>query len=354
MIDIGCVIILQEVIQKVRKKNAITAYSVLIYCFSDFPSNLKLLWTGNWAKSLSSPIFIEILKRKFDNKSLSENSCTDLLVIAISALQAFVQDNFVGPPLKTDSEYCEPFWSSVSEYTNDLVGHYLMSDGEEINANFSHSELLAVAKCIFSYLKTVMDIALDEYDRFICLNWMLRFYNIYQKAIDENTETLYKSITETSESLSLLLETVDKIDDNSKVLCLLEITECLLCYKRIAQAKEKLQQAQQVLNVKISIEGRMGVRTKFQKKPIPQLMLTVEGMNDITDDDLLIASPTTELKLPGLLNLDDEVLLERVQFVNQEDNLSTKTKSIVQAFILVTLYVFFNITALAVINCFPN
>lgn len=318
----------------------ITACSVLISCFSDLPPNLKLLWTGNWAENLSNPIFIEILKQKFDKKCLSENSCTDLLFIAISALQAFVQDNFVGPPLNTDSEYCEPFWSSVSEYANDLVGHYLISDGEEINANVSHSELLAVAKCIFSYLKTIIDTALEEYDRFICLNWMLRFYIIYQKAIDENTESLYKSITETSESLSLLLETVDKIDENSKGLCLLEITECLLYYKRTAQAKEKLQQAQQVLNIKISIGGKLGVRTKFQKSPIPQLMLTVEEMKDISDDDLLIESSTSAAELPRLLTLDDEVLLERVHFVNQEDNLITKTKSIVQAFILITLYVF--------------
>lgn len=312
------------------------ACSVLISCFSDFPPSLKLLLSGKWAESLSNPICTEILEQKFDIKCLSVYSCTDLLVIAISALQAFVQDNFVGPPLNTDTEYSEPFWSPLSEYSNDLVGHYLMLDGEEINANVNHSELLAVAKCIFSYLKTIIDTTLDKYDRFICLNWLLRFYSIYQKAINENTETLYKSIMETSEKLSLLLKTVDKIDNNSKGLCLLEMTECLLYYKRIAHAKEMLQQAQQVLNVKISIEGKMGVRTKFQKKAIPQLMLNVEEMNDIADDE----SPTTAVKLPRLLNLDDEVLLERVQFVNQEDNLITKTKSIVQAFILITLYVF--------------
>lgn len=280
------------------------------------------------------------MKQEFIGIDLSNHSTETLIVLAISSTQAFVQDNFSGPMLSDSVAFNElPWHSTGNDIGIDCIRSYLMTDGEEINVNVSHPELLAVARTIFMHLESALETISDSIERFICLQWISRYYGVHQLVIDENTDTLFKGIEKTSNALISMIESLDGIDNESKTICLLEITAWFLHYKRINSAKEKLQLAQQVLNINISIEGKMGVRTKYQQKPLPQLMLRVDSdnPNDYIADIPSIESPTVPVKLPKLLQLDDDVLLERIEFVNEDDNLITKTKSAVQAFILATL-----------------
>ncbi|XP_055311186.1 tetratricopeptide repeat protein 27 isoform X2 [Sitodiplosis mosellana] len=211
-----------------------------------------------------------------------------------------------------------------------------MSDGEEINTNAKHPELLAVSKYILTHLHSNLESVNDPIEKFICEHWLLRYYGVHQLVIDEFTDTLFNGINNVSDALVEHLNEIENIDNDSKVICLLEITAWQLHYKRIFTAKEKLQMAQQLLDVNISIEGKLGVRTKYQQKPLPQLMLRVDSPNGDVVDLPSIESPVASVTLPAILQLDDDVRLEKIQFVNEEDNVITRTKGIVQALILGT------------------
>lgn len=298
---------------------------------------MKSLWDCNWSQNLNNDLVDQILSGKCVDIDLSGRNGEDVLCLAISALQAFVQDNFVGPPLD-DGDYFKalPWHSIVQTVGIETFRDCLVSDGEEINTNVKHPELLAIAKLILLHLNSNLAAISDPVERFIYQHWLLRYYGVHQLIINENTDTLFTCINNTSESLVNCLNDIDEINQDSKVICLLEIIAWQLHYKRIVKAKEHLQTVQQMLDVSITIEGKLGVRTKYQQKPMPQLMLRVDSPNgDIVVPP--IESPVAPIKLPSLLQLDDDVRLERIQFVNEEDNLITRTKSIVQAFILATL-----------------
>lgn len=282
-------------------------------------------------------MFKQILVQNFTDIDLSSTSNEELLCLAISALQAFVQANFVGPLLNEVDAFKElPWHSFVQSVGNELFRNYLMSDGEEINRNVTHPELLAVTKFLLMHFDTKMESVSDPINKFIYQHWLLRYYGVHQLVIDQFTETLYNGIKQMSDSLVENFNNLPTLDQDSKVICLLEITAWQLNYKRIFTAKDKLQMAQQMLDVNITIEGKLGVRTKYQQKPLPQLMLCVDSPNGDIIELPSIESPVTPIKLPALLQLDDEVRLEKIQFVNEEDNMITRTKSIVQALILAT------------------
>lgn len=76
--------------------------------------------------------------------------------------------------------------------------------------------------------------------------------------------------------------------------------------------------------------GVLGVRTKYQQKPLPQLNLKV---------DIGIEFPKSNIThnatiLPDLLKLDDDVRLERIRFLTDEDNSTEELPSIVQVYLL--------------------
>lgn len=306
-------------------------------CFSDWTPSLQSLWECNWNQNLNNQLFSQILANNFDGIDLSSRSNEELLCLAISALQAFVQDNFLGPLLNESDEFKGLQWhSDVERIGDESLRNYLMSDGEEINSNVNHPELLAVAKYILLHLQANFDKVTDLVEKFVCQHWLLRYYGVQQLVIDEFTDTLFNGINNMSDGLVEHLNDIECIDNESKVICLLEITAWQLHYKRIFTAKEKLQMAQQMLDVNITIEGKMGVRTKYQNKPLPQLLLRVDSPNGDVIDLPSIESPIAPVKLPALLQLDDDVRLEKIQFVNEEDNVITRTKGIVQALILGT------------------
>lgn len=301
---------------------------------------MKSLWKCRWTENLDDSLVKNIFAKNFTDIDLSTENNEKLLTLAISALQAFAQDNFVGPLLNDDDSFNKLSWhESVKQIGIGSLRSYLISDGEEINRNVSHPELLALAQFLFSHIKSNFETIDDRVEKFICQHWLLRFYGVHQLIVDENTETIFNNISESSDELVKYLQNIDYIDQESKVICLLEIVQWHLHFKRIQNAKEILQTTQQTLNVNISIEGKLGVRTKYQQKPLPQLMLRVDSddPNEIIDNVPSIESPTVPIKLPPLLQLDDDVLLERIQFVNEADNVITRTKSVVQAFILATL-----------------
>lgn len=299
---------------------------------SDWPDNLKSLWQCNWSQTLNNTLLQRILENNFDSVDLSDHAVEDLLVLGISSLQAFVQQNFVGPLRPDDDSFAHlPYRDAIND---DEIQKYLLTDGEEINANVNHAELLAFAKLICLHISTRTECIGNAVDQFVCRSWFLRYAIVHQYVIDENTETLYAGITRATDELMHLAE-MSAIDVETKSICILEIVQALLHYKRIWLAKEKLQLVRKLLNVEISVEGRLGVRTKYQEKPLPQLLLKISP-SDETQQNAFNLNVSQSLRLPTLLQLDDDVRLERIQFVDEADNAILKLSNVEQTLILAT------------------
>lgn len=299
---------------------------------ADWSEHLKTLWQCDWQKALDSDLLHRILVNNFDSVDLSDHPVEDLLYLGISSLQAFVQQNFVGPLEEAGGEYeALAFHAAIN---GEEIKKYLLTDGEDVNVNARRAELLAFAKLIFLHINTRLECIHDPIDQFVCRSWFLRYCVIHQQALDESTETLYTGVIRAADDLLKAIEAVD-VDVETKGTCVLEIVQALLQYKRIWMAKDKLQFLQTLLNVDITVEGRLGVRTKYQQKPLPQLLLKISPSDES-------AAPSADfqtshsVKLPKLLQLDDDVRLERIEFVDEADNAILKLSNIEQALILAT------------------
>lgn len=299
----------------------------------DWPSNLKSLWDCTWLKNLENSTIREILLNNFKEVDSLPQDNETLLVLAVSALQAFVQQNFVGPSLSLEGFA----FTDGENKTAESSRKYLISNSEEINVNVSHPELLALAKYIFLHLESQIDNFDESYARFVILSWLLRYYTIHQLVIDENADTLYNGVLRSIDALLALINAPDNIDQTIKVSCLLEIVSALLQYKLVVKAKDQLDMINKMLNVSLVIEGKLGIRTKYQQKPLPQLLLRVESENPDTVVDTTTLNESIEL--PSLLLLEDDVRLQKIQFVDDADNSTLRMKPVIQALVLGTLYV---------------
>lgn len=76
----------------------------------------------------------------------------------------------------------------------------------------------------------------------------------------------------------------------------------------------------------------MGVRTKFQQKPLPQLCLKVHQTQEYQLPDAKLTNGNIEL--PKLLLLEDDTRLERIRFIEEKDNEVMTLPSVLQALVL--------------------
>lgn len=305
--------------------------------FTDWPEELKDLWKCKWSQFLDHSIVHTVLRSNFDEISLASFDNVILLSLGIASLQAFVQDNFLGPPLLTDTNFqLLAYHKLVNETSTRYIKDYLLSGGEEININVTHPELLALAKFIFINLNDRTENSDFHFEMFICRSWYLRYCYIHQLVIDENTDELFEKGLKVSNEISNIFNVLDA-DVETKGNAFLEITQYLLHYKRIQLADDKLRSTNETINVSLTVQGKLGVRTKYQQKALPQLILKAEcNETTLTPSSVTHQCDIAE-KLPKLLQLDDDVRLEKIRFVNEDDNEVLRLPSVIQALALTTL-----------------
>lgn len=261
---------------------------------------------------------------------------TEVLSIAISSLQLFVQQNFIGP----SNELIRNDLPSSNE-----IRSKLQINGIDINVNVENPELLLLSIKLF---KNLLKLSPASY---VLQWWYLRILYIYSEVLDEPSESLYSDFGVYSEEL---LKGSDNLSNETKALLVLEISQHYLSYKRVYKAKQHLEMAQNLLKTNFEVKGILiqdrqkgrnltrpcvsgvlGVRTKFQQKALPQLSLKIEG-----DFEHLASNNVThsETLLPKLLKHDDDVRLEKVLFQSDEENTVTEIPSLIQLLVLATVY----------------
>lgn len=293
-------------------RNSLTFF----FCSSDCDTNLTKLWNCDWKSIIGN----KDVKNYLEN-NLSEDSISDsLFPTAISALMSFIQENFTGPPLEDSLETllnCQ--WPESIKSTIQL-----RVDSEELNPNVKKPELLLLSRNLLNFYHKKED------SSWIIKLWYIRSLIIHQKVLDDLTNTLYTEFLDASDKILLKL---DEIKDLSlKALLILEIIQGFFVYRRVTKAERLLTKLLEILEVELVVEGSLGLRTKYQSKPLPQLVLFVKEKN------LLNFTPAEvthkETSLPKLLQLDDDLRLEKYKFLAEEDNFVSEISSVIQSLVL--------------------
>ena len=205
------------------------------------------------------------------------------------------------------------------------VKELLKIDGEEINVNVKNPELLYLSKIIFENL---CNEAKDKND-YLLIWWQMRILLIHQKILDELSSTLYSDFMNIYENI-LSYEELKGVEDLTGIL-INEIIHGLLMFRRINKAQELIERFKKSFDTDANLNAMLGVRTKYQTKPLPQLILNV----NFNKDFLKPSSQThSTVQLPTLLKLDDDLRLEQIKFEDSNFIEDDDLPAIIQSFLL--------------------
>ncbi|XP_053953495.1 tetratricopeptide repeat protein 27 [Anastrepha ludens] len=279
---------------------------------------LRHLWSCKWTTTR--------LQNILDNWQSIKNTepCLEtadaLFCQAVELTLVFVQNNFTGP-FKQLEEFSDFLQAKQLKDYDPFIR--LMENGEEINPNVKLGELLVLAKEMFHLLRQSWP------DSLYLQWWCMRVISIQQQVIEELTSNLYEQLKVTAESL---LKNVDSVQEKElQALLYLEVANAYLLFHRTQKSDGVLAELCQRFNIALNVEGLLGVRTKFQQKPVPQLCLKVAHSNT----EFPVAQLTNgHTNLPKLLLLDDDTRLERIRFIEPKDNEVMTLPSVLQALVL--------------------
>ncbi|XP_030766023.1 tetratricopeptide repeat protein 27 isoform X2 [Sitophilus oryzae] len=266
-------------------------------------------------------IFLEVqydvtnLKVKLNSKTDQERA--EIFKFGIACLVAFTQVNFTKPDpsdkvrafLKGDAFQLINFPKMLS-YNN-----------EEINCLTEFPQLLVTAKIIFEWciVNSVVNIW-----------WYWRALYLHQQCLEE----LCPSLLSDADRLYKLLQINPTLKDNIKIALDIEVAQLYLLFRHVSKAKEHINSATDLLNLKYDYIGVLGKRTKYQEKEISQLALKVNINEEKTQNtnsnertngniesttqhyDFDIALNTDDSVLPKNLPLNDDVRLDNVAYTN--------------------------------------
>lgn len=166
--------------------------------------------------------------------------------------------------------------------------------------------------------------------------WYLRYLITHQKVLEEKVSSIYENVSAVSK---LLIESLTQIPSlRSRFLINLEVIHANEMYRKAYKVKTMLENLKSTYQIETIVEGMLGMRTKWQQKALPQLLLMIKQTNDQLS--LLPSETHKSTKLTGLLQLDDEVRLEKIKFIENEHNESQQVDSALQNLILLVVLVF--------------
>ncbi|XP_055378665.1 tetratricopeptide repeat protein 27 isoform X2 [Condylostylus longicornis] len=240
---------------------------------------------------------------------------------AIAFLLGFIQENFTGPRRE------EGYEELMERIPTNLIKLVLRSDGEELNVNVRYVELFYCSKLIFD------NVSKNYPECLIIKLWQMRLILVHQILLDELANSLYEEFKTLAEMLLTERNTFN--NKEIEVLISLEISQGYLLFHRVQKCDEILQNICENYKIDLIVEGLLGLRTKFQVKPVPILCLKVDGAENLEISGDEISKSTTNL--PVLLKHEDDTRLERIKFINEKDNEVMQMQNAVQALVLAKL-----------------
>lgn len=157
----------------------------------------------------------------------------------------------------------------------------------------------------------------NDIEKMHLLVWSLRCAIIHQISLKCVTSSLYEEISQYTEQIVRLLEQDGQLEKFNKPLrmdLLNEIVNTLLWYGDIEKCRRHFAELQELAEVKFQLTGCMGVRTRFQEKALPQLMVSVDRADQDRPDEPP-GNSHSKVDLPKNEPLEDDTMLPDVQFV---------------------------------------
>jgi tetratricopeptide (TPR) repeat protein len=162
----------------------------------------------------------------------------------------------------------------------------------------------------------------------------LRLLRILQQSLDEDSITIYQKVLKVLEVLNR--EKLREISNlRHKFLIQLEIISILLMYRRVNKVQDLLKEMKEDYQIEMIEQGVLGMRTKWQQKPLPQFHLSIQQSNN----ELSLASSETHktTQLIELLKLDDDTRLEMIKFLDEKQNEHQQLSSTIQNLVLLSV-----------------
>lgn len=277
----------------------------------------------------------------------------DLVCLAISSLQCFVQANWLGPlpeqvsnlPMhlqKNDPTdlpkkmfFLRDFFNNEDyEVFQEKLRTTLTSNGEYVKT---------IVKCIHFLLfaKVVLVDCASQFQAIPFINWWsLRVIYLYQQLFDERTQTL------SDQALGLISDLSEYFNESAKekyeflkaydsevlrfatIIFRLEASNVYYLNYNWTKAQEEFSKALRTSDISFELTGIRGKRTKFQQSDLAQLMLKVNDTNAKTEHLGIennfqqwthFNKELTKSSLPKNIALNDDTLLDKVKITNSDD-----------------------------------
>lgn len=226
--------------------------------------------------------------------------------IGIASLFHFIQHNWTGPSSKVEIDNFSSLREKAFEY---------LSLHDECNENTIGPEFLYLAKIIFS--SNELQSSFES-----CAWWLLRANFIHQLILEESSNVIFEEFEKLIENISQssLFENL-----SLKAIFNLEVTHFYLYYRRIQSSEKFFEIVEKISELKLELQGALGVRTKYQQVEKAQLFLKIEVGKELF--------PFRDcIDMPVALNLNDDLRLEKIKFSEETQNV--KLGSIEEAIIM--------------------
>lgn len=257
----------------------------------------------------------------------SGSSLLDILCLGIAFLDLFVQENWTGPaPHKFKPEDVAQLFANGDEFASALplkrALEHLSSDNEDAYALTRAPLLLLLSLGILE--------ALDEHvagnvkDKLPSLAWwQARGMTVQQKTLENPSATLYESIMESMEKAEASLDVLPAEPD-LKVFFYLEFGLIHHYHKQDQKAKTMFDKAQELSGLRWQLSGAIGKRTRFQQDSTAQLVVVAESTGTVAKEP----AKANGKSIPEALPLNDELLLEKVDFSADGASAAANQKSL--------------------------
>lgn len=258
----------------------------------------------SFIKSVKDFNYLTFLKcDEVENVLETEELLFELFIFSVSCLQVFIKQNWTGPFFHCSVS--DTLWMNQIQQT-DLL-EKMEKDGEYVNENVVDIFLFAISLNIFEKINGSVDLPVVQW-------WYLRCLSIYQQLLSDRSPSLKKSCEKLIEKL-FVDDNLEKMNNSLKVQLNLEVGLISIFNYDYEFANEHFLQANELSGIQCTLSGRMGIRTKFQKKPTSQLCLQIKKMHEIN------STINTDPDVPQALLLNNETLLETVKFVDTGEDI---------------------------------
>ncbi|KAE8442573.1 hypothetical protein EG329_003060 [Mollisiaceae sp. DMI_Dod_QoI] len=251
----------------------------------------------------------------------SENGTIKVLLIGLTALDAFLQANVTGPPTS---------WHDVFPSTNPEIGvdfrekclRSLDVDGMSVYQHIPHVELFCLARFVFTaFFPRIVD------GEFRDVKWMrIRINEFHQRLLSGASAG---RLSESTMLTDIIEKDVKELEDeifaedsgfgiDAKVMFLLEKAQIYIVQGLDLKARENVRRAKRVAGFEYELSGALGKRTKFQQNDTSQLIVFAKSRDDKGAVENSSTAPkssgVSNGNAPAALDLNDDTLLESISF----------------------------------------